>query len=160
MLVSDSSAQGCFILCELAAQLHLSERKKIEVPVRIRDATGTIKNCFESFPEALFTLNRHLKVLEAEVAPISPDLIFGQTWFPRHEVPTIIPWSLVHDTRFTRRKEPWNLNETNNHLRPRMKPLNLYSVIAWRQSSSAECWGNRKCIALLSFLMEPPLRVI
>jgi len=55
----DSGAQGCFISYEAAAQVYPSGRKKMEAPVTIRDATGTIKDCFESFPEALLTLNGH-----------------------------------------------------------------------------------------------------
>jgi len=47
----------------------------MEAPFRIRDATGTIKDCFESFPEALLTLNGHPMILEAVVASISYDLI-------------------------------------------------------------------------------------
>jgi len=52
----------------------------MELPVRIRGATGTIKDCFESFPEALITLNGLPMILEAVLAPISHDLILAKTW--------------------------------------------------------------------------------
>jgi len=52
----------------------------LEAPVRIRGATGTIKDFFESFPEAFVPLNGHLTILEAVVAPKSHDLILGQLW--------------------------------------------------------------------------------
>ena len=55
----------------------------MEAPFRIRDATGTIKDCFESFPEALLTLNGHPMILEAVVASISYDLILCMA--SRHE---------------------------------------------------------------------------
>ena len=47
----------------------------MEAPFSIRDVTGTIKDCFESFPEALFILNGHPMILKAVLAPISHDLI-------------------------------------------------------------------------------------
>ena len=52
----DSHAQRCLISYEAAAEVHPSGRKKMEAPVGIRDATGTMKDCFESFPEALFLI--------------------------------------------------------------------------------------------------------
>jgi hypothetical protein len=65
----------CFLSYEAAARLHPSGRKKMEAPFSIRDVTGTIKDCFESFPEALFILNGHPMILKAVLAPISHDLI-------------------------------------------------------------------------------------
>jgi hypothetical protein len=58
-------AQKCFISFEAAARLHSSGRKKTDVPVRTRGASGEIKDRFESFPEALLTLNGHTTILEA-----------------------------------------------------------------------------------------------
>jgi hypothetical protein len=43
--------KDAFISYEAAARLHPSGRKKMEAPVRIHGATGTIKDCFEPFPE-------------------------------------------------------------------------------------------------------------
>jgi len=62
----------------------------MEAPVRIRGATGTITDCFESFPEAVLTLNGHPTILEAVLAPISHDLILGQTWF--QDTNAMIDW--------------------------------------------------------------------
>jgi hypothetical protein len=56
----------------------------------MRGATGTIKDCFEYFPEALLTLNGHPTILEAVVAPISHDLILRQTWL--HGTNPSIDW--------------------------------------------------------------------
>jgi hypothetical protein len=52
----------------------------MEAPFRIRGGTETIKDCFESFPEALLDPNEHPMILEAVVAPISHDLILRQPW--------------------------------------------------------------------------------
>jgi len=52
----DSGAQGCFISYKAAARLHPSGRNKMEAPVEIRCATGTIKDFSESFPEALILI--------------------------------------------------------------------------------------------------------
>jgi hypothetical protein len=41
----------------------------MEVPVRICGATGTIKDGFESFPEAFLALNGHPMILEAGQDP-------------------------------------------------------------------------------------------
>jgi hypothetical protein len=62
----------------------------MEALVRIRGATGTIKDCFKSFLEALLALNGHPMILEAGVASISHDLIFGQTWL--HDMNPLIDW--------------------------------------------------------------------
>jgi hypothetical protein len=86
----DFGAQGCFISYEAVARLHPSGRKKREAPVRIRCATGTIKDCFESFPEALLTLDGHPTILEAIFAPISHHLILGQKWL--HDTNSLIEW--------------------------------------------------------------------
>ena len=74
----DSGAQRCFISYKAAARLHASGRKKMEATVRIRGATGTIQDRFESFPEALLNLNGYPMILEAVVDPISHDMILGK----------------------------------------------------------------------------------
>ena len=85
-----SGAPGCCISYNAAPRLHPSVRKKMEAPVRIHGETGTIKDCFESFPEAFLTLNGHPTILKAVVAPISHDLILRQTWL--HDTNPLIDW--------------------------------------------------------------------
>ena len=65
---------------EATARLHRSGRKKLESFIKKRGATVKVTDCFESFSEPLVTLNGHPTTLEAVVAPISHDLIPGQTW--------------------------------------------------------------------------------
>ena len=75
----DSGAQDCFISHDAAARRPYGRKKHLTF-VRIRGATARITNCFESFPDALITVNGHTAGLDAVVAPISHDLILGKTW--------------------------------------------------------------------------------
>jgi hypothetical protein len=99
----------------------------MEAPVRICGANGTIKDCFESFPEALLTLNGHSMILESVVALISHDLILGKTWF--YDTNPLNDW----------KKRILTFERDQRPLAPRLKPLNLPAVNCWRQNSSAEC---------------------
>jgi hypothetical protein len=70
--------------------VHPSGRKNTEASVGIRGASGIVKDCFESFSEALLTLHGHPMILEAVVAPISHDLILGQARL--HDSNPLIDW--------------------------------------------------------------------
>ena len=85
--------------------------KKMDAPVRICSVTGTIKDCFESFPEALLTLNGHPTILEAVVAFISHDLIRDQRPFATSsEAPQPTRCELLTAKQFS-----WTLREENVH---------------------------------------------
>jgi hypothetical protein len=58
--------------------------------VRTRSSTGTIKDCFEPFLGGLLTLNGHPMIQVAVVAPISHDLILGQTLL--YDTNPVIDW--------------------------------------------------------------------
>ena len=58
--------------------------------VRTRSSTGTIKDCFEPFLGGLLTLIGHPMIQVAVVAPISHDLILGQTLL--YDTNPVIDW--------------------------------------------------------------------
>lgn len=74
----DSGAQGCFISRSTALRLNTTDKKRLDDPIRIRTATGSIESCHEIFSEAVLTFSNHISAIDAIVAPISHDLILGK----------------------------------------------------------------------------------